>query len=221
MSKNKKVWIPAIIAAFAALLLVASFYYAGYSHEGEALRARLPGGGGGGLPAGEAQRPPRDGNEGYGGYFTTLGTIALYVGAAGFSWFWFKKRMKSPSRLVRRGGKLLFAWHKLMGWITVALIAIHGTYFLWTKFGDDKIYSGLAGFVILLTLAGYGYFIHKIRNKWMRTVHRSLGLLWVPVLIVHAGGSAIMAVLAVLVVGVVVLLLEKNAGTSRQPSSGV
>ncbi|WP_219837337.1 hypothetical protein [Paenibacillus sp. R14(2021)] len=219
MSKNKKVWIPALVAIAAALVLVVYYYYTKFSHPGGQPHPRPQGEGQGRLHEG-AQRPPRGEDEGYGGYFSTLGTIALYVGAAGFSWFWFKKKLKSPSPLVRKAGRLLHAVHKLMGWFTLLLVAVHGTYYLFTKLHDDNIFSGLASFAILLTLVGYGYFINKVRNKWMRAVHRTLGILWVPVLLLHAGGSAIIAVLASLAVGGLVWFFERSAGPNKQPITG-
>ncbi|RUS46251.1 hypothetical protein [Cohnella sp. AR92] len=199
MSKRKTVWIPAILAAIAAALLLA---YSLWHHPSNAGRHFPPGGAG---------RPPREEEGGLGGLAKTLGTISLYLGAAGFVWFWFKKKLKSPSLLVRRVGKLLRTAHKPLGWATLLLIAVHGAYFLFTKLQDHKIWSGLAAFAILLAIAGYGFFVNKIRNKWMRTVHRTLGLLWVPVLVIHAGGSAILASAAALAVGAVVALLEKKA----------
>jgi hypothetical protein len=215
MSRKKKVWIPAIIAAAAAVLLVAYYFYMLSSHGGG--DPRPPKGGGGGLPAGGMQRPPGQVNDGYAGYFSTLGTIAVFLSAASFSWLWFKKKLKSPSMLVRKVGNLLFSMHKLMGWAALILIVIHGTYFLINKLDDNKIYTGIAGFSILLTIVGYGYFINKVRNKWMRTVHRTLGLLWVPMLLLHAGGSAIMAVIATLAVGGAVMILERKAGVAGKP----
>lgn len=219
MSKNKKVWVPAMIAIVAAVLLMAYYAYTVFSHGGGELHPRPQGGGQGSLREG-MPFPPEGEHDGYGGYFSTLGTIALYLGAAGFSWFWFKKKQKSPSKLVRSAGKLLHSIHKLSGWITLLLIAVHGIYFLITKLHDDKIFTGLAGLAILLTLVGYGYFINKVRNKWMRTVHRSLGIVWVPVLLLHAGGSAIVAVLACMAVGGLIWLLERSAGQAEQPIPG-
>ncbi|RKP51599.1 hypothetical protein D7Z26_17630 [Cohnella endophytica] len=211
MSRNKKIWIPAIVVATVAVLLVAYSYYLTLSHGGQELRPRPPEGGGTG-------RPPQGGNDGAGGYFTTLGTISLFLGAAGFSWFWFKKKLKSPSPAVRYVGKLLHSIHKFLGWTTLVLIVVHGIYFLIVKLHDEKIYTGLAGLAILLALAGYGYSINKVRNKWMRAVHRSLGIIWVPVLLLHAGGSAIMAVISALAVGGLVWVFERSAVQAKQPA---
>ncbi|SFJ30874.1 hypothetical protein SAMN02799624_03991 [Paenibacillus sp. UNC496MF] len=206
MSKSKKVWIPAFIALIVAAVLVVCYYI--YAPSKGELHPFPKGGNGTSSPGG--LRPDRGEDPAVSGYFSTFGTIALFAGAASFSWFWFKKKRKSASRLVRQAGKLLYSLHKLLGWATFILIAVHGSYFLVTKINDEHVYTGLAGFAILLALTGYGYFIAKIRNKWMRSVHRTLGLLWLPVLWLHAGGSAVLAAAATLAVGGIVYLLEKN-----------
>jgi hypothetical protein len=200
MKNKKSIWIPAILfAAVAAGLLI---YYFFFASSGEGPR-RPPEG---------MQRPPegfRKEEGGAGDWFTTLGTIAVFLGAAAFSWFWFKKKLRSSSIWVRRVGKLLHTLHKPLGWSVLLLIAIHGIYFLINKLHDEKIFSGLAAFTILLGLAVYGMMINKVRNKWTRLVHRSLGLLWVPALIIHAGGSAIAAVVANIGVWVLIRLFER------------
>ncbi|REE66741.1 hypothetical protein A8990_14740 [Paenibacillus taihuensis] len=214
MSKSKKVWIPAAIALVAAVILVVCYYV--YAPSRGEFHPRFPQGSSGGMPPGGGERPNRGEGGALEGYFSTFGTIALFVGATSFSWFWFKKKRKSPSMLVRQAGKLFYSLHKLLGWGTFILVAVHGIYFIFTKINDEHIYSGLAGFAILLALAGYGYFINKIRNKWMRTVHRMLGVLWVPVLWLHAGGSAFLATAAALAVGGLVYLLDKSANSANQ-----
>ncbi|WP_337588945.1 hypothetical protein [Gorillibacterium massiliense] len=165
--------------------------------------------------------PPRADNENRDlqGLFTTAGTIAVYTAAIGFSWFWFKKKRKSPSLTVRKIGKLLYAAHKGLGWATLALGAIHGTFQLINRFGDHKIYSGLASFVLMFMIIGYGMFIPKVRNKWMRTVHRFLGVIWVPVLILHAGGSAIIATCGTLAIGGLVWVFERGKLLSSEQSA--
>ncbi|MFK7692341.1 hypothetical protein [Paenibacillus sp. HJGM_3] len=208
--KMKKIWIPALIATAVALIFIAYYFFLSWSHGSGEVRLHRPEGGTGGM------RPPgSEGHEAGEGVFKTLGTIAVFLGAASFSWLWFKKKLKSPSMLVRKIGKLFHAVHKVLGWATLVLIAAHGLYFLIAKAGDINIYTGLAGFVILLMIVGYGLLINKVRNKWMRTVHRSLGLLLVPILLLHAGGAAIAAVIASCVVGGLVWLLERNAGVVK------
>lgn len=217
MKTKKTVWIPAIIAAVVAALFVAYYYYMSSSHgsgmpEGSAGARNLPNGG---MRPHGGERPG-----GAGGIFKTLGTISVFLGAVSFSWFWFKRKLKSPSMIVRKVGKLLHSVHKLIGWVTLIIIAVHGTYFLITKTNDNNIYTGLAGFVILLMIAGYGFFINKVRNKWMRTVHRSLGLLWVPVLLLHAGKSVILAIIVSLAVWVLVWILEMLVRKNVKPIPG-
>lgn len=216
MKTKRAVWIPAMIAVTVAVLLVIHYYYMS-SLSGGGPGPRLSEGGSTG-PVGV--HPRGEGLGGNGEIFKTLGTISVFLGAAAFSWFWFKKKLRSPSMLVRRAGRLLHSLHKLLGWATLILIAAHGIYFLITKLQDNKTYTGIAGFVILLAIAGYGFFINKVRNKWMRTVHRLLGLLWVPVLLLHAGGSAIMAVIASLAVGVLVWVLERIVEKTTKPVPG-
>lgn len=213
--KNKKTaWIPAIIAIAAALALIAYFIFARSAQEGG------PGGGRGGMPPDGLRRPPGEGGAREAGdWMTTLGTIAVFLGAASFSWFWFKKKMRSASSIVRAVGKLLFKAHRWLGWAALILIAIHGIYFLLTKSHDSKIYTGLASAAILLALAGYGLFIRKVRNKAVRIAHRSLGVVWAPVLLLHAGGSAIMAILACLAAGGLVWVLERMAQRTEAAAS--
>ncbi len=188
MKNRRTVWIPAIVALVVAVSLLAYYYNLDLGPRVSRPRIRLPEGG---------------------ELFKTMGTVALWAAAAGFSWVWFRKKRKSPSMLVRQAGKLLYAIHKWLGWATIALGAAHGAYLLIYKTSDHKVYSGLASFAVVLAIAGYGLFIPRIRNKWMRLAHRVLGIAWVPVLFIHAGGSTILAAGAALGVGGLVWLLER------------
>lgn len=210
MSKSKKVWIPAGMACLAAILLLAYSYYVHASRHFEGAGHRPPAGER--LPG----RPKEEGHSPFKGWITTLGTITLYIAALSFSWYWFKKKMKSPSMLVRKAGRLLYSAHKWMGWAVVILIAIHGAYFVVTDWSNDKVFSGLGAFALLLAIAGYGYLIRTVRNKWMRQVHRWLSVAWVPVLFLHAGGSVIIAVFICLGVFGTVRVLEKYAGAGAR-----
>ncbi|WP_219834586.1 hypothetical protein [Paenibacillus sp. R14(2021)] len=234
-----KVWIAALAALVIAAVLVIDHYAdtpgrggppaggpngAGFTQDaggsppsGSAAQqgeGRGPGGDGFGAGRGPGGGRPPMGEGGLGELFTTLGTIALYTGAAGFSWFWFKKKLKSPSMLIRRAAKLCYGLHKLLGWATLLIIAVHGGYFLVTKIHDDKILTGVGSFVMLLAIAGYGFFITRIRVKAMRLVHRTLSILWVPVLLVHAGGSVLIAVAASAAVGALVWFVDRAAAPS-------
>ncbi|NBD25007.1 hypothetical protein [Paenibacillus glycinis] len=196
MSRKKTVWIPAVLSVIIAILFVAYYLYTWSSHGRGMVEPHPPKGG-------EGERAA--------GLFSTMGTMALYIAAAGFSWFWFKKKLRSPAKWVRLAGKIFHAAHKWLGWLTLLLIAIHGAFFLVTKLHDKHIFTGLAAFAILLAIAGYGYSIPVIRNIWMRRVHRTLGIVWIPLLWLHAGGSAIIAVIATLAVGGIAAMLHKKA----------
>lgn len=188
MSSKQKVWIPAIITIVAALLLLVYYYSLAVPHTRPDFRGRR-----------------EDGGE----LFTTLGTIALYAAALGFSWLWFKKSRKSPSRIVRIIGAKIRLAHTWFGWAALALGAVHGVYLLLTRSDDHRIWSGIASFAILLGIVGYGLFIPRIRNKWMRLVHRMLGIAWVPIGFIHAGGSMLLAAALTIAIGILVRVLEK------------
>ncbi|WP_317983772.1 hypothetical protein [Paenibacillus spiritus] len=201
MSSSRRIWIPGMIAGLiAAVLLIAGVLH--------------PGAG----PAGGVRLPHPHGGEGSEEWFKRMGTAVPFLGAASFSWFWVRRKRKSPSAPVRQGARLLSKLHPFLGWAALALIAVHGTYFLLNKPGDSHIYSGLAALVLLAALAAYGVIIRKVRNKWTRSVHRSLALLWVPALLLHAGGSAVLAVAVTLAAGGLVWLLERAAGPDGRTS---
>lgn len=204
MSRKKTIWIPALIAIIAAALFAAYHFFHMPVHNDTGY------GRGAGMQNG-LDHPPRKEDGGLGGTMTTLGTIAVFLGAGSFCWLWFKKKRRSPSYLVRQASRWLNRFHTWTGWAALALIAVHGLYFLIVKNQDDKIYTGIAAFVLLLALAGYGMFIKKVRNAWMRTIHRTLGLLWLPAIVLHAGGSAILAIVLILAVGALAALLDRQA----------
>lgn len=195
---GKAVWIPAALMAAVSLLCIAwSLYLQG---SGKHL-----------APPGGAGMPPRGEREEELEPFKLLGTLAVFCGAVSFTWFRFKKKLKSPSLPVKQMGKLLHKVHKMTGWAALLLIAIHGAYYLITKFGDHRIYSGLAAFLILLAIACYGFLIRRIHSPWMRKTHFFLSLLWIPLLLLHAGGSVIAAAAAVAALSMLVPILEKRA----------
>ncbi|BCG57199.1 hypothetical protein [Paenibacillus sp. URB8-2] len=199
MSKRKTVWIPAILAVIFSLLLIAYSFYA----QANGTHPQ-PSSGAGGLP-------PQGGRKEDLELFKWLGTMAVVCGAVSFSWVRFKKKLRSSSLPVQKLGKLLHRIHQFMGWTALALILVHGAYYLITRLQDDKIFTGLAAFLILLTLAGYGWLIKRVRNKWMRKAHFFLSLMWIPLLLLHAGGSAILTAVITAVVWVGVTFLERQA----------
>ncbi|MBD3917870.1 hypothetical protein H8B09_03825 [Paenibacillus sp. PR3] len=198
MSSKQKVWIPAILIIAVALLLLVYYYSLDIPHARPDFRKEKEAGG---------------------QLFTTMGTIALYVAALGFSWLWFKKSRKSPSRIVKAVGTQIHRAHQWLGWAALALGTAHGVYLLLTRSDDHKIWSGIASFAILLAIVGYGVFIPRIRNKWMRMVHRMLGIAWVPIGFIHAGGSMLLAAALTIAIGILVRVLEKYAQSTNEPTN--
>lgn len=121
----------------------------------------------------------------------------------------FKKKLTSTSIPIRKLGKLLYNIHKFIGWTALVLILVHGVYYLITKLQDDKIFTGLAAFLILLTLAGYGWLIKRVRNSLMRKVHMFLSIVWIPALLLHAGGTAIITVVVTAAFWILVIFMER------------
>jgi hypothetical protein len=195
VKNNRKLFIPAIlIAAAAALILYAVF---GIQNQ------RPPG------MNGERPGPGPGNDEGSAGIFRTLGTIAVFCTAVSYAWFRLKSKRRSASAIVRRGVKLFYAVHTYTGYLALILIAVHGTYFLIKGMHQDSILSGIAAFSLLLSVGVYGFLIKRVRNKSMRTVHWGLGTAFLAAGLVHAGGSAIAAVLSVIGLWILVWLLER------------
>lgn len=213
MNKSRKVFIPAILLTLAALILILYGQFgiqkqlppdreANYSGQGTVT----------GQDSGTGSRPERgEREEGPEEIFTTLGTIAVFSAAASYAWVTLKNKRRSASMIVRRGVKLFYAVHTYTGYLALLLIAIHGVYFLIQGTKQDSILTGLAAFALLLTTGIYGFLIKRVRNKYMRTVHLGLGSAFLAAGLVHAGGSAILAVLCVIGLWVLVRILERTA----------
>jgi hypothetical protein len=200
MKTAKPIYYPALAIIIISVLLLAYYLYA-QIHE---IHPSGPPQG----AAGADFRPEESG-----GPFRTLGTIAVVCGAVSFTWLRFRKKLTSPSPIVRKLGKLLYKVHTFAGWAALLLIVVHGAYFLLTKPQDSNIYSGLAGLLVLAALAGYGLFIKRVKKTNLRFVHRLLSFLWLPILLLHAGGSFISTALATLALWGVVWLAERAAAT--------
>lgn len=209
MTRNKTAAIPAVIVIIASLILIAYSFYA-MSHSSHPA----PPGGGGAMP-------PRGGRKEELEPFKLMGTIAVICGAVSFSWLRFKKKLTSSSIPVKKLGKLLYNVHKFVGWTALALVVVHGVYYLITKLQDDKIYTGLASFLILLALAGYGWMIKKARNPLMRKVHLFLSIVWIPALLLHAGGTMIMTVAVTIAAWILVWLLERFTRSGAANPKGI
>jgi cytochrome b561 len=202
LGKNRSIFMPAILVAILSILLIVYYYYA--SAFGD--HPKPPGGG----------RPPQgspqggfqpDGGKGT-DIFLTLGTLALISGAISFSWFLLRKKLKSTSIPIKKLAKIFNVAHNYTGWIALVFIAIHGTYYLITKLNDSKIFSGLAAFLLILTLAIYGYKMKRKPNRFMRKTHFLLSLLWLVALVVHAGGTFIQVAAITLMIWAIIWIVE-------------
>lgn len=202
ISKSKRVWIPAIIAIAVTVMFVGYYYYyiSWYGNGDSALRR---------LATEQLAKGFVERNVRIAIFFNDLGTISVFLGAACFSWFWFKRKLRSSSMIVRPVGKLIHSLHIFLGWTALILSFAHGIYCSFVEIHDQHIYSGIASFAILLTIVGYGYMIRKVRNKWMPAIHRWLSIVWIPVLWIHAGWDVILATITTLAAGVIVILFER------------
>jgi Na+/melibiose symporter-like transporter len=197
LGKNRSIFMPAILVAVLSILLILYYYYS--STLGNHPKPPQGGGPPGGI------RPDRGGGN---SLFTTFGTLAIISGAVSFSWFFMKKKLKSPSNLIKKISKIFYAAHNYTGWIALFFIAIHGTYYLITKLDDSNIFSGLAAFILILTLAIYGYLMKRRPNKFMRKTHFLLSLLWLIALVVHGGGTFIQVAAITLMIWAIIWIVE-------------
>ncbi|RUT30471.1 hypothetical protein EJP77_11560 [Paenibacillus zeisoli] len=213
MNKSRIVFIPAILLTLAALVLI---LYGQFGIQKQMPPGMNGTGSGQGTVTGQDSetsfRPERgEREEGPEEIFKTLGTIAVFSAAASYAWITLKKKRRSASTLVRKGVKLFYAVHTYTGYLAMILIAIHGVYFLIQGTKQDSILTGIGAFVLLLSTGVYGFLIKRVRNKYMRTVHLGLGSAFLAAGLVHAGGSAILAVLCVIGLWILIRILERTA----------
>jgi hypothetical protein len=147
----------------------------------------------------------------YHGLFTLLSQIAIVFGAVSFFWLRFKKKLGSPNNLVKKLGKIVYSAHTYAGWAALILVVAHSVYFLITDFSSNETFSGLAAFFPLLGLGVYGYLLKRYPNRFMRAAHMGLSLLWIPALLIHGGGIAVLTTIITAVAFVAVWWLDKQA----------
>ncbi|GMK45402.1 hypothetical protein PghCCS26_25300 [Paenibacillus glycanilyticus] len=190
MKPGHSVFVPAVVVALASLALI--FYaFFGTIHQG----------------------PPgiNPGERGSEGLLKTMGTIAVWCAAISYAWLRLKRKRKSPSPLVKKLVKLFDQAHRLAGYAAIVLIAAHGIYFLTQSRIKDDTYTGIAGFALLFSLGIYGFLIRRVKNKHLRKIHFLLATAFAVVAIIHAGGSAIIAILSTIVFWGLVWLIERRA----------
>ena len=127
--------------------------------------------------------------------FINFGNLAILFGAISYSWFIFKKKLKSPSKWLKKTAKKIFSLHPYVGGASLGFAVLHGVYFL-TDIGNKSYFTGIASILLLLTVVGYGWAIKRVRNKYIRKTHFVLSNLWPAALLFHGGGLVIfMAIL--------------------------
>ncbi|WP_433945477.1 hypothetical protein [Paenibacillus sp. SN-8-1] len=213
MNKSRKVFIPAILLTLAALALILYGQFGIQEQMQPGMDRNQPGQGTvTGQGPGSGLRPERgEREEGPEGIFKTLGTIAVFSAAASYAWVILKNKRRSASMLVRKGVKLFYAVHTYTGYLAMVLIAVHGVYYLIKGMHQDSILTGIAAFTLLIATGVYGFLIKRVRNKYMRAVHLGLGSAFLAAGLVHAGGSAILAVLCVIGLWILIRILERLA----------
>jgi hypothetical protein len=207
--KKIAIYIPALIAVLTGLLLAAyTIFLQPHGVDGD---HPMP-------PEGinSADFQPKEGG---GELFKNMGTIAIICGAVSFTWLLLKRKLASPSQIVKQLSRWALKVHTWFGWAALILVLVHGGYFLITKFQDHKTLSGLASFAVLLALGGYGWTIRRFKreSKTLRFTHRLLSFVWIPVLLLHAGGSVIGTAAGTVGSWVLIWLIERAA--SRQQVS--
>jgi hypothetical protein len=149
------------------------------------------------------------------GLSRTIASFTVFLGAFSYAWLRLKTKRRSSSPFVRLLVKWFDKLHKYTGYSAIVLIAIHGTYFLTQAAIKRETYTGMAAFALLLSLGIYGFLIRRVRNNHMQKIHFLLATAFAFAALLHAGGTAIMAALSVVVFWGIVWLIEQKAKPSE------
>lgn len=132
--------------------------------------------------------------KGWKGIMKQLGQISIILATISFGWFVLKKKIGSRSKAIKTAVKTLYSVHVWMGWLVIIAGIIHGLYFILTDFSNRSTWTGIAATILMLGLLVYGFYIRRIKNKFLKVFHRWLSFAWVPVLFLHGGGIVIQMV---------------------------
>jgi hypothetical protein len=195
LKKNIREYFPVITTALISIVLIilSNYYHPAHPHPDP---GKFTG-----------RRPER--REG-GGIFKLLGNGAVLAGALSFSWYLFKKKLKSPFQVIKTAAKKAHSVHTYVGWIALALVAVHGGYYLITDFKNENILTGAAAFLLLLCLAGYGYILKRKKKKTVRSAHFILSIMWIAAILIHGGGFVVACGIGMAVLFVGVTWLERR-----------
>ncbi len=132
--------------------------------------------------------------KGWKGIMKQLGEISIILATISFGWFVLKKKIGSRSKAIKTAVKTLYSVHVWVGWFVIIAGIIHGLYFILTDFSNRSTWTGIAATILMLGLLVYGFFIRRIKNKFLKVFHRWLSFAWVPALFLHGGGIVIQMV---------------------------
>lgn len=189
--KSLKTVLPAFVAAVIGLALIALYY----------LRVPV-------VHIGFLQAIHVKGNDSLDEIFTLLVEGGILLGAASFSWFIFKKKLKDSTKFIKTIGKKVYNLHTYFGWAALILVVLHGGYFLVTDPSNRNNYTGIAGFLILVCLAVYGLLTKGTKNKSTKKVHFMLTFIWAAAILIHGGSFVLFA--CGLLAGLFILLSLKK-----------
>lgn len=153
--------------------------------------------------------------KGWKGIMKQLGEISIIVAAVSFGWFVLKKKIGSKSKVVKTTVKTLFNVHVWTGWVVIGLALVHSVYFLLTDFSSRLTWTGISATVIMLGLLVYGYYIRRVKNKFLKAFHRWLSFAWLPVLFLHGGGIVVQMIIISALVFVVVRLVDRYVTSKK------
>jgi predicted ferric reductase len=145
------------------------------------------------------------------GNYKTLGDIAIICAAVSFTWLRFKKKRVSLYKPVKKLANLLYSIHTYMGWAAIILITVHGGYYILKDFNNHSVLSGIAAFLLLLTLAIYGWLFRRAKKPIIRKIHYLLACSLIVAALVHAGNFVILTALLTIAAWFIIGWVEKAA----------
>lgn len=171
MKNNRVVMVPAIIVTIVCVGLIIFSFFSTLGGEKEIILGHK-------------------GEDQFRGLFKNFGNLTILFGTISYSWFIFKKNLKSRFKWLRTIGKRIFSLHPYVGGASLGFAVLHGVYFI-TDIGDKSYFTGIASILLLFTIVGYGWAIKRVRNKYIKKTHFVLSNIWPVAILLHGGGLVI------------------------------
>lgn len=141
--------------------------------------------------------------------FENFGNVAILCGMISYSWIIFKKKLKSPSKAVKKWVGKLFALHPYVGGTSLSLAVLHGAFYF-TDIDDEDYFTGIASILLLVTVVIYGWLIKRIRNPYIRKTHFVMSSLWVIAILIHAGDFMMLMIVSIGFIWLIITWYEKR-----------